>query len=414
MRLAEPFWQRLLGVVRGGRSEKPVLGLLRLSTPAWLCVTSSLLMCVLGVYIIDLTRASEWSGFGGMHPLSVRQAVFICVGIVAALVVALPHYRFMGMVSGPLMVLMVALLILILLPVMPDSIVSRQRGARSWINLGVADFQPSEIVKAVYVVLIAYYLRHRDDHRTVKGLARVGVMTAVPVGLITVQPDLGTSLLFIPALFAMLMAAGARLRHLGLVVVCVAMAAPASYPLLEPHQKVRIDGLVQQIRGDRTTAHGINFQSFTAQTLAGAGGIAGVGDARSRAMVRYSRLPEAHNDMIFAVIVNRFGVLGGVGVVVLYGVWVAGALLTSLGCKSGLGRLIPIGLAAFVVGAALIHIGMNIGLLPVTGINLPFISYGGSSMLSSWLMTGLVLSVGLHRAEDTMRESFRFEEDDEH
>ena len=130
-----------------------------------------------------------------------------------------------------------------------------------------------------------------------------------------------------PALFAMLIAAGARLRHLTLIVVCAALAAPAAYPMLRPHQKARIVGIVQQFRGDDSASHDINYQSTRAQTLIGAGQITGIDEPAARAIVRYNALPEDHNDMIFAVVVDRFGLIGGVVMLVLYGMWIGGALL---------------------------------------------------------------------------------------
>ena len=200
----------------------------------------------------------------------------------------------------------------------------------------------------------------------------------------------------------MLLIAGARLRHLVLIVLLATAAAPASWPLLRPHQKVRIVAIMQQIQGSTEGAQDINFQSFTAQRLVGAGRLVGNTDASSRALVRYNRLPEAHNDMVFAVICLRFGLLGGVLVLLLYFIWVASALMTAWHCREPFGRALIVGLTAFVGTQAFINIGMTVGLVPIIGITLPFVSYGGSSMLTSWLMTGLVMNVGFRRPDSTM------------
>src|SRR5690606_29789811 len=121
-----------------------------------------------------------------------------------------------------------------------------------------------------------------------------------PVALITLEPDLGTALLFIPCLFAMLVAAGARLKHLAVIVLLGILAGPAAYPMLKPHQKERIAGLISMIQGSAEGADDINYQSLTAVRLAGAGQLDGVTDSESRALVHFNHLPERHNDMIFA------------------------------------------------------------------------------------------------------------------
>jgi rod shape determining protein RodA len=208
----------------------------------------------------------------------------------------------------------------------------------------------------------------------------------------------------------MLLAAGARLRHLCIVVVAAGLAAPAVYPFLLPHQKSRIIGLVHQIQGDRQGAFDNNYQSFTAQTLAGSGGLAGSTDPHARALVRFNRLPERHNDMIFAVVIARFGLLGGLAVLSIYFLWILGALLTAGYCKDPFGRLVAVGLCGFITAQVVVNIGMNIGLLPIIGITLPFLSYGGSSLLTVWIMTGLILNIGLRKPVPPFRPSFEYDE----
>ena len=116
--------------------------------------------------------------------------------------------------------------------------------------------------------------------------------------------------------------------------------------------------------------------------------------------------------MVYAVVVTRFGLLGGVGVLLLYLVWVVGALLTASSCRDPSGRLMCVGLAAFVAAQMIINVGMNVGVLPIIGITLPYVSYGGSSMLTSWVMAGLVASAGLHRTRPPFRESFEYADGD--
>lgn len=366
----------------------------------WVTLVCSLALSMVGLYAIDMAEAVtlERSPSG----TTIRQAVFLGVGLSAALFVAVPHFRLLRFVAWPAYVACVGLLIFLLIPFVPESIVTPRNGARGWINMGVTDFQPAEVTKIAFAITVAGYLRYRREHTRLRGLLAPGLIAAVPVGLITLQPDLGSASLFVPSLFAMLLAGGARLRHLILIVALATAAAPASWPMLRPHQKVRIVGIMQQIRGSNEGAQDINFQSFTAQRLVGAGRLTGNSDASSRALVRYNRLPEAHNDMVFAVICLRFGLVGGLAVLLIYLIWAASALMTAWHCREPFGRVLIVGLTAFIGTQTLINIGMTVGLVPIIGVTLPFVSYGGSSMLTSWLMTGLVMNVGFRRPDTSM------------
>ncbi|MCB9844621.1 MAG: FtsW/RodA/SpoVE family cell cycle protein [Phycisphaeraceae bacterium] len=400
----------LSSLIKGTTSRRvAVRDALRALNPAWLCVLSALALCALGVYSIDLADHHLPREAPALSVGATKQAMFALAGIFAAIVVAVPHYRLIGWLSLPTMIVVLGLLVFLLLPFVPASIVSPRNGTRGWINLRVFYFQPSELAKVAFVLVVAHYLRFRDEHRRLLGLIPLALITAVPVGLIMLEPDWGTALLFLPSLVAMVLAAGARLRHLAIVMAAAMLAAPASWPILRPHQKARIVALVHQMQGDETYAQDVGFQPLVARTLTGAGGIAGVGDASSRALVHYNRLPEAHNDMVFAVVVNRFGLVGGLAVLGLYALWMIGAILTAAMAREPFARLLVVGLSAFIAAQAIINIGMTVGLLPIIGITLPFLSYGGSSVIACWIMTGLILNVALHRPLQPYRPSFEFD-----
>lgn len=387
-----------------GRELTPLTG-------AWLSVVAALLLSLAGIYAIDLGMADPPErGPVTLAGVVLKQAIFLGVGLLGAVGVALPHYRVVRLVAWPLTFVVLCLLVFLLIPFVPTSIVAPRNGARAWIDLGPFDLQPAELAKIAYVLVMAEYLRFRENHRTVRGLLMPAVITFVPVALITLQPDLGTALLFAPAAFAMLIAAGARLKHLSVVVLVGVLAAPAAFPLLKPHQKARIIGLVRMVQDPLAGADSINYQGMTAQRLAGAGGVDGVSDGKARALVRFNRLPERHNDMIFAVIMNRFGLVGSLALLGLYGLWLLGAYLTAAACRDAFGRLIVVGFAAFVLAQVFVNVGMTIGMLPIIGLTLPFVSYGGSSMVTVWLMTGLILGVGLRRSTRLVRPSFEFDQ----
>lgn len=404
---------RLAFLVRGTHGGMgPLRSTIAIANAGWLSVIAAMGLCLIGILAIDLAQNPEPTGALDLAPQAIKQGVYVAVGLAAALVILIPHHRLIALVAIPLMLACLGLLVFLLVPFVPESIVTPRQGARGWINLGVADFQPAEVTKIAYVLVVAGYLRFRRAHRRFVGLIIPAIITAIPAGLITLQPDLGTASLFAPSLFAMLVAAGARLRHLTIIVVVAAAALPAAYPLMKPHQKVRIQGLIQQIQGNRENADSINYQSFVAQRLVAAGGLTGTSDAKARAIVRYNHLPEAHNDMIYAVITLRWGLLGGLAVVGLHALWIVGALTTAAFCRDPFGRLVVVGLAGFVAAQVVINVGMTVGLMPIIGITMPFVSYGGSSMLTSWVMTGLVLNVASRRAEPPFRDSFEYAEDE--
>lgn len=384
-------------------------------TPAWIVLLCSLGLSGIGLYAIGLaeplrvtpgeTPVLEGAVFSATV---VRQIVYLAVGLLGAVIAAGVGHRRFAALAPLLAIITIGLLIFLLIPWVPTWIVRPQKGARGWINLGVADLQPAEFAKVSFVLVTAWYLRYRETHRRFWGLVPLGLITMVPVCLITLQPDLGTAVLFLPSLFAMLIAAGAKLRHLTLIVLVGAMAAPLSYPVLKPHQKSRLVGLWKQFQGDKSADKDLNFQSLGAQTMIGAGGVAGQPAAHARALLHFNALPERHSDMIPAVIGVRFGIVGLAVVVGLLVLWVVAALATAATTKDPIGRLTCVGLAFFVAPQAVINLAMNVGMAPIVGVGLPFVSYGGSSTLSAWLMVGLILGVGLRRSEPTFKSSFEF------
>lgn len=398
----------------GGRNPEPISRVLRPVNWGWITVLASLLLSLLGIYSIDIGLNKNLEpGFMELSTTAIKQLIFMVMGLVACLVIMLPHYKLVSAFAWFYFAICIALLVFLLVPGIPASIVTPRNGARSWINLGVTDFQPSEITKIAFVLAVAQYLRFRTQHRKFFGLVVPGIIAAVPVGLITIQPDLGTASLFVPALFAMLIAAGAKLRHLILIVLCAAMSAPIAYPFLRPHQKDRIVAIYKQFQGDESTNYDINFQSSRAQMLISAGQITGTPEPTARALVHYNALPERENDMIFAVVVARFGLIGGVVMLMLYALWVIGALIVAASCREPIGRLIAVGLPAFIATQVVINVGMNLGVLPIIGITLPFLSAGGSSLITCWVMTGLIMNVAFHRPKPPYRSSFEYADDDE-
>ena len=374
-----------------------------LLTMAWVCVLAALLLSGLGVLAMSTTDF--------VHARN--HLVHLGVGLVAAAVVAVPSHRVLRTLSYPLLGFVIVLLVFVLLPFVPDSIVHPRNGARRWINLVVTDFQPSELAKIAYVLAMARYLRFRTTHRRVLGLVIPGVITFVPMALVLVEPDLGTALLFVPTLFALLIAAGAKIKHLVLIALLGLSMAPLAYPVLRGHQKDRIKAVWAQMTNDETYVNDIGFQGQQAMTLIGAGEVTGVGKFKAGQLIKYNHLPEHHNDMIFAVVGCRWGLMGIAATWGLFMLLLGGGLVVAGQCKDPFARLTAVGLVALLFSQMAINTGMTIGLFPITGMTLPFVSAGGTSLVAAWIMVGLLLSVGMRRPLYMAGEAFQYEDEEE-
>lgn len=367
---------------------------------AWLCLAAAVGLAAIGILAIRLADPGQ----------AARQMVFLPVALLAMGVAAVPHHRRLVDAAYPAFGLTLVMLVALLLPFMPESFVPERNGARRWFDLGAFQIQPSELTKIAYVLSLAAYLRFRENYRSVRGLLAPFVITMLPIGLIVVEPDLGTATLFIPVLFAVLIVAGARLKHIAVIVLIGLITLPAMYPLLRPHQQQRIQAMVAQLQGDTRELGGIRFQGHKAQTLVGAGRLTGHDAEHAANLVRFNRLPEAQNDMIFAVICTRWGLAGGAAVLGLYALFTAGGLLVAALNKEPFARLVAVGIVSFVFAQAFVNMGMTVGILPITGMTLPFVSYGGSSLVANFLMVGLLLNAGVRRPIILAQPSFEYDQ----
>jgi len=397
----EALWSRLGRVV--SRTQ-----------PAWLAALAAVGLSAVGIAAIGTTPRESWE-----PAWAAKQSIWLGLALVVMAVALIPHPRRLAEWAVPLAIFATALLVLLILPGVPQWLVPVRNGARAWINLRFMMFQPSELAKVAFVLVMAEFLRRGASHRTVRGLLWPFLMTALPVVLLLMEPDLGTALLFPPTLLAMLIAAGAKLRHLsavfglGLAVIVVNVAvvffAPDDMQLLKSHQRDRIKAIAAQWAGETKYQNTTGYQQHKAVTLIGAGGWTGYGAERSRTLLRYNALPEDHNDMVFVVIVNRWGLLGGLMTLGLFAILLGGYLTVAARSRDPFVRLATVGLASVLSMQVFINVGVTLGLLPVTGITLPFVSYGGSSLLAAYGTLGLVLNFASRPARKMQRPSFEFE-----
>ncbi|MEX0744399.1 MAG: FtsW/RodA/SpoVE family cell cycle protein [Phycisphaeraceae bacterium] len=373
----------------------------------WYGFIAAVGLTVIGIMAIDTVQP---------HYAVSQAQRWLPIALVAMVACLLPRPRMIGenayLVAGVTVILM----LLLIVPGLPRSIVPVINGARRWIDFQFILFQPSELAKIAFVLALAWYLRYRSNYRTFRGLLVPFLITMLPVALLLKQPDLGTAMVFVPTLCVMMVAAGAKLRHLssliaigvvvaGVNVAIVAYDAPPWMRLLKPHQEARIAAMLWPERHrDRA-----GYQQQVAINIVSSGGVAGVGGPRSSTLLRFNHLPENHNDMVFAVIINRWGLIGGVAVMGLYIVLVSSFFLVAARSKDPFARLVCVGFGGLIFVQATINIAVTVGLAPITGITLPFISYGGSSLVMAFVMVGLMLNFACRRPMMMARPSFEFD-----
>jgi rod shape determining protein RodA len=330
--------------------------------------------------------------------LTLRQALYLVTGTGLLFVMLVPSYRRLGPYAYVFYGLIVCLLALLFVDRYVDlPLIPVKRHTRRWIELAGFSIQPSEFMKVGLILTLAYYLRYRDSYRTWWGLIPPFLLTLVPMVLILKQPDLGTLLMLLPVLFVMLYVAGARLRHLATVVALGCATLPAFYFLgMKEYQRDRIRVLFKQNTADQTWHMDQGYQLRQSLIALGTGGLTGEG-YREEAFVHYGLLPEEHNDFIFAVIGNQWGLAGCVLVILAYVIISICGLEVALVTNDPFGRLLAVGVVVMIVVQALLNICMNIGLAPITGMTLPFVSSGGSSLWANFLALGLLVNVAQRR-----------------
>lgn len=348
-----------------------------------------------------------------------NQLVFIMIGSAALFLFQTVNYLVIGRWSWGFYAVSLMLVIYTVMPGVPRSgfgSVPNIKGAQAWIDFGPLHLEPAELMKLAFCMVLARYLRYRNNYRTIPGLLPPFLLAIVPFVLILKQPALGMALLFIPALFAMLFAAGAKVRHLlavvamGLALVPVAWLAGTKAPLfnhLPPVlKKYQRDRVMAMLSSNPNEVRGIDFQQEQALTAFGSGGFTGKGAGN---IPVGAHVPEAHNDMIFALIGEQFGLVGVAIVLAAYVVLFAAGIEIAAATKEPFGRLLAIGIVAMLTCQTFLNLTVCLRLAPVTGITLPFVSYGGSSLLASFLSAGLLLNIGQNRPLVVARSSFEYD-----
>lgn len=327
-----------------------------------------------------------------------NQIQYAIIGAVLMMVLTVMDYRTLGALHAWLYLALLAMLIMVLL-----FGVEGDGGARRWINLGIL-IQPSELGKIIIIITLGFFLSTRYERMDRLGtLIASGLHVVVPVSLVFLQPDLGTTIVFSVLWFTLSWAAGMRFSHIVLGVVVFLMSFPVWWPQLEGYQQERFTTFIainidtgEETEEDLEARQGVEYNYNQAAISIGSGGLFGKGYMNGTQNAgRFLRV--RHTDFIFSVVAEEFGFVGGMTVMAAIGLVIARILRGARLAADPLGSMICYGVAAMIFFQTMVSIGMNLGLLPVTGLTLPFISSGGTSLLATLAGIGLAQSVIVRR-----------------
>jgi cell division protein FtsW len=333
------------------------------------------------VMVYSATSASSTLANGDPAYFLKRQAGYALLGVTLMVVASRVDYRALRRLAPALIVTSLVLLLAVL--VMGQVV----NGARRWLSFGPIVFQPSELAKLALAVWAASYLARKRPPRRLQELWRpFGMLAAIFCVLLLAEPDLGTAITILLMLAGMLLVAGTPGRTLG-AGLSIAGAVSLVAVWFEPYRRARLFSFIDPWHD----AQGAGYQTVQAIIGLGSGGIFGRGLGQSIEKANF--LPEAHTDMIFAIIGEELGLVGAAAVIAAYGAFAYFGLRIALGCKDPFGKRLAAGLTVLVCGQAAINLAAVMGLAPLTGIPLPFVSYGGSSLVIALVSVGILLNI---------------------
>jgi len=350
----------------------------------WVLLLFVLIICSLGVLEIYSTTAG--TKFAGAH---IRQIYWIMGGLFLMFMVSMINYQlllenahwfYIAAVMGLLCVALFG---------------KKYLGARRWIQLpGGQHFQPSEWVKLVLIIALAKYFSDENDRDAqFSDVIKAGLIVLVPMALVLRQPDMGTALTYIPVAIIGLFLGGIQIRHALIIVLVAGVLAPAMWVKgLKPYQKERLTNFLHPDADPKNRG----YQLEQSKIAVGSGGIWGKG-VRKGSQTQGSFIPEPHTDFIFAAWAEEHGFVGAMGLLLLYFMVLMRLIHNAQTAPDRAGGFVVMGVVAVLLFHVLVNAGMVVGFMPVTGIPLPLMSYGGSSLLFMFLSLGIVMNIRMRR-----------------
>jgi rod shape determining protein RodA len=383
---------RLPDPTRRGRRGDP--SVFRPRPPAaWKHVDLTLLVCVGAVtalgalMILSSTRGTDPDAYN--LSFLARHLAHTAAGVVAMVAVTLVDYRrlrdfaWLPYVAG-----------LVLLGLVASPLGTEIRGTQAWFQIGGFQLQPAELAKVAAVFAGAAYLSRCETPLTLRRLLIALGILGAPMAMILVQPDIGTALVFVAIVMGMLLVGGARMRHIVVLsaVGVIAIVGVLTSDVLEDYQRDRLTTFLEQDQSPREATYNLNQSKIAI----GSGGLTGKGLFEGT-QTRLGNVPEQHTDFIFTALGEELGFVGSVSVLGLFAVICVRIWRTARIARDRLGALVCVGVLSMIVFQVFQNVGMTMGIMPITGITLPFMSYGGSSIIATLVGIGLVLNVHMRR-----------------
>lgn len=353
----------------------------------WWIPICALILC--GIGLVALFSASYDSGLDEFK----KQAMWIAVSIIIMLIVMFVDYKIIIKLSPVLYGLAIIMLVAVLFtkPV---------NGARSWFEIGngMFSFQPAEVSKIFFILFLSYVIsiiqrKGRNEINKIPKLAIILAVIAVPLGLIVIEPDYGTAAAYIVATLLMIFVAGIDKKYIIIATVVIAVGVPLAYNFILPnHAKTRIDTFLHPEEDPR----GSGYNIIQSKLAIGAGQLTGMGILEGN-QTQLGYLYPKTTDFIFSVIGEEMGFIVAGGVIILNVLIITKSIQVAKGIKDEAGAYVATGVAGVFLFHTLENIGMTMGLLPITGVPLLFVSYGGSSMMTSFMCIGILLNISSQR-----------------
>lgn len=352
-------------------------------------VASVLAICGLGLLMIySATRRKVELTGGNPYLFMEKQAIFMLVGIAIMICIALIDYQHLRNFA----LAIYGVSVLMLMALIPLG--STKKGTQAWFQMGPFQLQPSEMVKVAMIVVIAAFAAGHQGEMNSRRLFGLLALAGLPLALIYLQPDLGTALVFIAFLFVMLLMAGAKAKHLAILSAAglAAIIIVLQLGVLKQYQVDRLTAFLDSSNDTRRSAYNLNQSKIAI----GSGGLSGKGLFQGT-QTNLSYVPEQQTDFIFTVVGEELGFIGSATLLALYGIVIWRIWRTAALSRDDFGALVCIGILAMFMFQVFENMGMAMGIMPITGIPLPFMSYGGSSVIASFAAIGLVLNVHMRR-----------------
>ena len=345
-------------------------------------------LALAGVGLVSVLSATWTGARQPLDPLVLRQLIWIGAGVALMTAAALFDYRALNSYAYPFYVVTLGLLIVVAVAGQSTG------GSRRWINLGLLKLEPSEIAKLAVVLVMVHYLREeppRGGWRAHQMLIPA-ILLAVPAILVLKQPDLGTALILIMITVTLVFVSGLNWRTMAVVVLGAVLAAPMAWHYLKPYQRERLVSFINP----QSDPLGAGYHIIQSEIAIGAGGAWGKGMFQGT-QARLNFLPEQTTDFIFSVYAEEFGFAGSMLLLGLYATLIARGAWIARHARDRFGSLLAVGVSGIIFWQVAINIGMATGMVPVVGITLPLVSYGGSSLIAMMVGAGVLISINMRR-----------------